>query len=345
MISIIIPVYNAEKYLSKCLESILNQTYTDFEVVAVDDGSADKSTDILQSYTEKDNRIKYIKQSNQGSSAARNAALRICQGEMIAFVDSDDWLSPVFLETLHDMLDRSQADIAVCDFMTNGKTRESEYVWGEETYWDDKEAILREFTKDGFYNRVMNKVYRRDLVQDVEFPVGRDLKEDAVWTTKVLLRANSVIRIPEGLYNLRIVPDSLSRHRRYSETFLCGMYRNDLDKCEMLLSEVKDKEVADKIRVTAWEVIQCALLSFIDLTKFDVDKKIIELVTKNKTYFDEIDAESVSITNQLVETKETISASRILIKKKLFHGTLNEKKRVLSNWLISTKRRNPGKTD
>lgn len=128
MISIVMPVYNSEKYLAECLESVLNQSFTDFEIVAVDDGSTDGSSDILQDCARRDNRIKYTRQSNQGSSAARNTALKKCEGEIIAFVDSDDWLSPVFLETLYGLLEQSQADIAMCDFMTDSKMRES--TWG-----------------------------------------------------------------------------------------------------------------------------------------------------------------------------------------------------------------------
>lgn len=159
-----------------------------------------------------------------------------------------------------------------------------------------------------------------------------------MWTTKVMLRAGSVVRTSEGLYNVRIVPNSLSRHG-YTETKLCGMYRNELDKCGMLLSAIKDNEVADKVRTTAWEMIQKALLSFADLRKFDVGKKIVELVLDNKTFFDGIDSGNMPITDRLLESNGTDSASRYLKRQRLFYGAIDQRKGVLLNWLISIKRK------
>ena len=116
MISIIVPVYNVEKYLSRCLDSILVQTYRDFELILVDDGSTDRSGAICDEYASRDERIKLIRQSNQGLSVARNVGLDAARGDYIGFVDSDDYIHPETYQILLDALLKYDADLSVCGF-------------------------------------------------------------------------------------------------------------------------------------------------------------------------------------------------------------------------------------
>ena len=113
-ISVIIPVYNVEKYLSQCLDSILNQTFKDFECICVNDGSTDKSLAILQEYVNKDDRIKIINQENKGLSGARNSALKIVNGKYITFIDSDDFVTIDYLEKLINIAEKEDSDIVYC---------------------------------------------------------------------------------------------------------------------------------------------------------------------------------------------------------------------------------------
>ncbi|MBR3628081.1 MAG: glycosyltransferase family 2 protein [Elusimicrobia bacterium] len=113
-ISVIVPTYNVEKYLSQCLDSILNQTFKDFECICINDGSTDNSLSILQKYASKDNRIKIINQENKGLSGARNAALKIVTGKYITFVDSDDFVSSDYLEKLINLAEKENSDIVYC---------------------------------------------------------------------------------------------------------------------------------------------------------------------------------------------------------------------------------------
>ena len=115
-ISVIIPVYNSEKYLPQCLESIVGQSYGDIEIICVNDGSKDKSTEILNSYAAKDERIKIINQKNKGQSAARNAGLDVATGKYIAFVDSDDVIDFRFFEILYTAAERSGSEVVCCGF-------------------------------------------------------------------------------------------------------------------------------------------------------------------------------------------------------------------------------------
>ena len=113
-ISIIIPVYNVEKYLRECLNSILNQTFQDFEIICVDDGSTDKSLEILQEYKRKDDRFVILQQRHSGAGSARNNGIRLAAGKYIQFLDSDDYFEPTLLEEMFDHAEKFDADLTVC---------------------------------------------------------------------------------------------------------------------------------------------------------------------------------------------------------------------------------------
>ena len=114
-ISVIIPVYNTGVYLKKCVESILDQTFPDFELFLVDDGSSDESPQICDEYAAKDTRVRVIHQKNQGQSVARNNAIAQMQGQWVMFCDSDDWIHPQYFEILLSCMEKKKADIAICD--------------------------------------------------------------------------------------------------------------------------------------------------------------------------------------------------------------------------------------
>lgn len=116
MISIIIPIYNVEKYLSKCIESLVGQTYKDIEIILINDGSPDHCLSICEQYSKKDNRIIVINQENKGVSAARNAGLKIAKGEYIGFIDPDDWIAVDMYEGLHSVIKQSDVDMVICGY-------------------------------------------------------------------------------------------------------------------------------------------------------------------------------------------------------------------------------------
>ena len=122
-ISVIIPVYNVEEYLERCLNSVVNQTFKDLEIICVNDGSTDSSGEILQKFARKDARIKIIKRPNGGLSAARNTGLEVMSGEYFAFLDSDDWIDLNFYEKLYEKAKEFDADIAMADFIRKGKNK------------------------------------------------------------------------------------------------------------------------------------------------------------------------------------------------------------------------------
>lgn len=170
-ISVIVPVYKVEEYLPRCIDSILAQSFTDFELWLVDDGSPDKCGDICESYKQKDARIRVIHKTNGGLSSARNAALDVCTGRYISFVDSDDWVAPDFLETLHSAVTENDVDISVCGMVNH--------------FDDGHETVLYEPSKspcvvegDAIFETLyqpcaQNKFYPAHVFKDVRYPVGR----------------------------------------------------------------------------------------------------------------------------------------------------------------------------
>ena len=199
-ISVIIPVYNVEKYLSACMESIIHQTYKNLEIILVNDGSTDSCPQICEEYAAKDNRIKVIHKKNGGLSDARNSGLEIATGEFISFVDSDDLLSLDFCQRLLDALIESDADIVECDFVKfEEETEEINEV--EETDFElfNTLTALELLIKDYIQPMVWNKLYRRQVLENIKFPIGK-IHEDVFWTYRVLGNAKRIVKIKKKMY-------------------------------------------------------------------------------------------------------------------------------------------------
>ena len=203
-ISVIIPVYKVEPYLRKCLDSVLNQTYTNLEVILVDDGSPDNCPSICDEYAAKDPRIKVIHKKNGGLSDARNAGLAAASGRYIAFVDSDDWLALDMLEALYQALTRTESDIAVCNFSQVAPNQKSVTQGVETEIVLEKDDALRLLLIDQeLQNYVWNKLYVSSLWVDIRFPVGQAF-EDINTTWKVFDKAKRSVLTPHIGYFYQI---------------------------------------------------------------------------------------------------------------------------------------------
>lgn len=182
-LSIIVPVYKVEPYLKRCIDSILNQTFTDFELILVDDGSPDECGSICDKYQQQDYRIKVIHKENGGLSDARNAGISIAKGEYLGFVDSDDSISKDMYQKLLAIAELHNADIACCGILL---LNQSEDVVGQWPYLSENQIYMREDFINHFYPdvrrnimpSVANKVFRRELFQKIRFPKGK-IYEDA----------------------------------------------------------------------------------------------------------------------------------------------------------------------
>lgn len=191
-LSIIVPVYNVEKYLEECVDSLLNQTLSDLEIFLVDDGSTDRSGAIADRFAkENPDRVHTLHLENGGQGRARNAALPMAQGDYIGFVDSDDWIERDMYEKMLDRAEQTGADVVVCDFL--------------EHYADGREQTLPACFQDHPLSAAgssCNKIFRRSLVGDLRFPEGL-WYEDFYFSAVMLLRSKRTEFIPEPLYVYR----------------------------------------------------------------------------------------------------------------------------------------------
>ena len=193
-LSIIVPIYNVEKQLDVCINSILNQTFSNFELILVDDGSPDNCGKICDEYKKKDNRITVIHKKNGGLSDARNAGLDIAKGKYIGFVDSDDIIHPRMYEILFQCINKSDSDIAQCKF----KIHLDKYNQTFEEY-DNKTAIIDMIDNNKINVNSWNKLYKCELFETLRFPKGK-IHEDEFLTYKLLYNSKNIAYIDEELY-------------------------------------------------------------------------------------------------------------------------------------------------
>ena len=203
LISVIVPVYKVEPYLRKCVDSILAQTYTNLEVILVDDGSPDNCGAICDEYAVKDARVKVIHKPNGGLSDARNAGMAVMQGKYVAFVDSDDWIEPQMYQRLYELLMEYDADMAfggVADeVIENGAVRTvktSDY--GQSPFAEDKLAAMRRYFCGSW--AAWDKLYRAELFEGITYPVG-EINEDEAIVLHLLDRCKRVCYTNEVFYH------------------------------------------------------------------------------------------------------------------------------------------------
>ena len=232
--SIIIPVYNAEKYLKKCLESVINQkTKYKYEIIVINDGSTDNSLNILKIYS---NKIKIIDKPNSGPGDSRNKGLELASGKYILFVDSDDYVSDHFVEKMLDTIIQNEADIVICDYyrVTTNNIK----------YFNKGEAGI--YLKNNF-NKVLlmefhscNKIFKKELFNYETYPTDM-LFEDVVLVSKLILKANKIVKINDPLYYYRknensttnIINDSnydiLKATKIIEKDFIANNYKDEIE--------------------------------------------------------------------------------------------------------------------
>ena len=267
MISIIVPIYKVEKFLPKCIESILNQTYSDFELILVDDGSPDKCPEICEEYAAKDQRIVVIHQKNSGVSAARNAGLKRAQGQYIGFVDPDDFISLDMYEKMEHAMEMSGMEMVICGYdyydekYQVDETRK--YRIAPDETIDQKELMKRMSDMPPTVRHgVVNKLFKASLLSEIRFIEGLHSSEDVMFLIEYIKRVNSVAIVHQPLYknlvrkgsathgglNIESLADSFSVHnkmyqdivacypelKKYSQAFL-------LDVCTLKYNEAKRK--------------------------------------------------------------------------------------------------------
>ncbi len=199
MISVIVPVYNVEKYLERCVKSIVAQTYKDLEILLIDDGSTDKSGKMCDDFQQTDSRIKAFHKQNGGLSDARNYGIEHSSGEFISFVDSDDYIDEKMLETLHRLIIENDADLAVCSAMDVFEGKEVTQVKEIKEFNLNKVESYKYMLRGDGIPSACNKLYKRQTVGDVRFPVGK-LYEDGFFTPQILKRVEKTAVTSKPMY-------------------------------------------------------------------------------------------------------------------------------------------------
>ena len=200
LLSIIVPVYDVERYLPKCMDSILAQTFTDFELILVDDGSPDNCPALCDAAAEKDARIRVIHQKNGGLSAARNAGLDAARGAWIGFVDSDDYIAPEMYEALYQAVQSTGADLALCDYAEvdeTGAPCQSMHIRLKKKDFTGRD-LLKNAT-DSTIQPAWNKLYRRAVFAQLRYPEGK-LNEDLFLIPEICLNTQKAVVVPKALY-------------------------------------------------------------------------------------------------------------------------------------------------
>lgn len=203
LISVIVPIYRVERYLSKCVESILNQTYRHLEIILVDDGSPDGSGAICDEFAEKDSRIRVIHKENGGLSDARNAGIQVAGGEYLAFVDGDDWIEPDMYEAMLGLTEKYGAKL-VCAGRYDENDSTGEMVIGlcpqREEALPGTEVVRRIFRWDGLDSSACDKLFHREIFHNIRFPVGR-VVEDVPTIYRVVLLSEKAAMLPKPAYH------------------------------------------------------------------------------------------------------------------------------------------------
>lgn len=237
LISVIVPVYKVEGYLDRCVTSLTGQTHRNLEILLVDDGSPDRCGEICDCWAEKDSRIRVIHQENRGAGAARNAALDVSRGELIGFVDSDDYIAPDFYSHLYSLLDED-TDISECGYL---ETQGDDAVFDTENprpvSYTPREAMEEHIRDRVFRQLIWNKLYRREVVESIRFPVGTGI-DDEYFTYQALGKARRLVRSERILYAYRQQEDSIM-HKPYSLKRLNGI-RAKQQRLEYLEAHMPD---------------------------------------------------------------------------------------------------------
>ncbi len=308
LISVIVPVYKVEKYLDRCVESIVNQTYENLEIILVDDGSPDNCPEMCDAWAEKDNRIKVIHKENGGVSSARNAALDVAKGEYIGFVDSDDFLNNNYFTVLMQE-NTDNFDIVACNFkcIKDDEFFDNGRVYKDQTVFEAN-TLLTKYLKENFiYQAVHSKIYKMSVITDnnIKFDVQKKVGEDFLFNYYFLKNSSSVKLIEDNLYNYFVREDSafhtvsiniINRWKNTKQVLsdientdlysICIVkYQNELLCCLRELLRSKNNDLINQCYDEICDEIKKYSKEFLKLNISKINKLSIRLINLNPKIF------------------------------------------------------------
>lgn len=280
LISVIVPVYNTEKYLHKCINSILNQTFTDFELILIDDGSPDNCGKICDEFAEADSRVRVFHQENKGVCVARNKGIDNARGEYISFVDSDDYLRDCALEVLYRDITAYNADISGAGGGRPGNNIQNTRC----VVWKGKTALKKSLLDNPHTYSACRKLYRKDFVGDTRFEEGRKFNEDSFFVFCCFLKQPTVVIRNLTLYYLGGNPDSVSQSE-FSENAFDILYFSER-KQELVKENFPEFQAELNNIVIKANLSTLYMFCKTNKRKYRKDiKKCIKTIKKLKKYF------------------------------------------------------------
>ena len=264
LISVIIPVYNVSNYIKRCIDSVINQTYNNLEIILIDDGSLDDCPKICDEYAKKDKRIKVIHQSNKGLSDARNKGLEIATGDYLTFVDSDDFIANNMYEILLNNLKKYKADLSISKYCYYKENNVPEFSTSLNSIVYKKEEALK-ILLDSFdktiTNHVWNKLYKRNFFKDIIFPSGKN-HEDIAVQYKIISRSKKIVVNDSVLYAYVTRSESIVKTK--TEEYI----KNRIDLTEIRAGDLLKQNISLKKDIYE-NLFNCYITSFADIAKTD----------------------------------------------------------------------------
>ena len=258
-VSVIVPVYNAERYFERCVDSIFAQTFTDYELILVDDGSTDDSGKMCDDYAKSNPQVCVIHQTNQGVSAARQKGLDAASGQYVIFADPDDWVEPTMLEELFEVAINNDADVVLCDFWINNSE-----VTGDRKYQNPRalssDSVLRQLILGELHGFTWNKLYRSSCLNkhNVAFPQGINYSEDLWFNCKLFLNHDvKVAYLQKPFYHY----DYYSNSSGLSRKLTARSVKDYLSFVEFIHDELQEGEFKDELAVLRFNAIRLAFRS------------------------------------------------------------------------------------
>ena len=227
LVSIIIPVYNTDEYLERCVDSLLDQTYSKLEILLIDDGSTDNSSMICDNYARMNKKVKVIHQCNMGLARVRNNGIKYSKGKYISFVDSDDWVHEKYVEILYTNMISFDASVSSCSIKRVDKEISCGEIDNEIEIWNSSDALRAMLQQDGFTSSACASLYERSLFEGIEYP-DQSLYEDLATTYKVLNNSKKIAKTKSELYFYYSRPGSIDNSRYTSKHFIEIKYAEDI---------------------------------------------------------------------------------------------------------------------
>lgn len=277
MISIIIPIYNARNTMGRCLDSVLKQTFRDFEIILIDDGSNDGSAQLCDDYANKWDKIKIIHQINSGVSKARNIGLSLACGEYICFIDSDDYVEINYLQDLYMAIVNNDADMAVCGYKKVSRAKAEEITYGEEKLYCFEDFVTFEkMSAKMMLATPWGKLFRKDKIIQL-FREDLDLGEDVCFVLDYLKNIKSLYIIDRALYNYRIDTGNGSLSKKYHKNLCNVVYA--VDESKQNLFEEKYSLFEESVIFRRDSLVSDVLLMESKLFKSNINNREIDNIT------------------------------------------------------------------